>query len=79
MPTMHDGYRYKPFNMNTAKSFIGKTVNLYLKDGSVMACVTVLRVTNSQLWTKASPHARPQSYKLSDIKRAEGVIIYDKI
>ena len=76
---MHDGYRYKPFNMNTAKSFIGKTVNLYLKDGSVMACVTVLRVTNSQLWIKASEHGKPRSYDLRQISRAEGITIYDRI
>jgi uncharacterized protein YpmS len=79
MTTMHDGYKYRSFNINTAKSFIGKTVNLYLKDKSVMACVTVVRVTNSQIFFKASKHGKLQSYKLSEISRAEGVMLYDKI
>jgi hypothetical protein len=79
MPTMHDGYKYKSFNMNSARSFVGRTVNLYLKDGSVMACVKVVRVTNSRLLFKASEHARPQSYELREISRAEGVTLYDKI
>lgn len=77
MPT-HATHGYK-FSMNSAKSFIGKTINLYLKDGSVMACVTVQKVTNSQLFFKASQHGKLQSRKLIQIRRAESVIIYDKI
>ena len=62
---------------NSLKSYVGKTVNLYLRDQSVIACVTVLRVSNSQLWVKASEHGKPQTYRLNEIARAEGVTLYD--
>ena len=65
---------------NSLRSVMGKTVNLYLKDGSVIACVTATRITNSQLWIKASiqgkARALPQVYPLRDIRRAETVMIY---
>ena len=29
------------FNLNSAKSFVGRTVNLHLKDGDTLVCVKV--------------------------------------
>jgi len=71
------GYIHKGVNLNTLKSYIGKTVNLYLRDGSVIACVTVLRVSNNFLWVRASSHGKPLTYCLRDLKRVEGVQIFE--
>lgn len=37
------------FSMNTAKSFLGKHVNLHLKDGSVIVNVHMLEILKDEL------------------------------
>lgn len=37
------------FNLNSAKSYIGKTVNLHLKDGAVIVNVQLKNIKNAEL------------------------------
>jgi hypothetical protein len=49
-------------NLNTAKSLIGKNVNLHLRDGSVIVNVVLSEVQrdslNSKPFMKCTPHGR---------------------
>jgi hypothetical protein len=40
--------RMENFSLNSAKSFIGKNVNLHLKDGSVIINVKLTAITKNQ-------------------------------
>lgn len=41
------------FGLNTAKSFLGKNVNLHLKDGSVIINVQVAEISKDQFGKKS--------------------------
>ena len=45
MKTLSDGLR---FNMNMARTLVGKNVNVYLKDGSVILNVRVVTAKNGK-------------------------------
>jgi hypothetical protein len=64
--------------LNNAKGYVGKTINLYLKDGSVMACMKLIRISNKQLWCKASEHSRTQTFHIKNISRIEEVTIFER-
>ena len=68
----------KPYRLLSAKSFIGKNVNLHLKDGSTIACVKVLYVINHRLTYKTKHRFAPKvsGVALKDVKNIEEKTIY---
>lgn len=57
------------FNMNMAKAFIGKNVNLILKDGSVIINVQLSEVnagnSNGQAFVKCIPYGEREAFEIS--------------
>jgi hypothetical protein len=56
------------FNVNTAKSFLGKNVNLHLKDGSVIVNVLLSDIERDEYARHASvqcvPYGRKSAFKI---------------
>jgi len=70
------------FNMKSARSFLGRNVNLHLKDGSVIVNVRLGSIRedglNRQKLVTCTAHNRqiPLSVPLKCIKWAEPLILY---
>lgn len=64
MVTRMDG-----FTLNTAKSFLGKNVNLYLKDGSVIANVQLTEIqkdlSKRRAFIKYVPYGKGSTFKIA--------------
>lgn len=56
------------FSMNTAKSFLGRNVNLHLKDGSVIINVLLAEIRKDELrkenLVKCVPYGRRNSFQV---------------
>jgi len=56
------------FNVNTAKSFLGRNVNLHLKDGSVIVNVLLSDIEKDEFARHASvqciPYGRTSTFKI---------------
>jgi hypothetical protein len=56
------------FSMNTAKSFLGKNVNLHLKDGSVIVNVQLSEILrdefNREFFVKCIPYRRRNEFRI---------------
>jgi hypothetical protein len=56
------------FSLNTAKSFLGKNVNLHLKDGSVIINVQLLEILKDEFkretFINCAPHGRGNAFKI---------------
>lgn len=56
-------------SVNTAKSFLGKNVNLHLKDGSVIVNVQLLEILRDEFgketFVNCVPYKRQNSFKVS--------------
>jgi hypothetical protein len=57
------------FSMNTAKSFLGKNVNLHLKDGSVIINVQLMEIQKDefgrQTFLKCIPYGNRNMFRVS--------------
>jgi hypothetical protein len=57
------------FGMNTAKSFLGKNVNLHLKDGSVIINVQLTEIQKDefrrQTFVKCVPYGNRNTFRIS--------------
>jgi hypothetical protein len=51
------------FGMNTARSFLGKNVNLHLKDGSVIVNVLLSRIDKDEYQRRAFVECIPYGYR----------------
>jgi len=56
------------FSMNTARSFLGKNVNLHLKDGSVIVNVQLLEILRDEFrretFVSCVPYGRENAFKI---------------
>lgn len=56
------------FSMNTAKSFLGKNVNLHLKDGSVIVNVQLSEIMrdefNRESFVKCVPYRKANEFRI---------------
>jgi len=56
------------FSMNTAKSLLGRNVNLHLKDGSVIVNVLLTEIQKDELrrgaFVKCIPYGRKNAFKI---------------
>ena len=60
--------RMERLSINTAKSFLGKNVNLHLKDGSVIVNVQLLEILRDnfgkETFVNCIPYKRQNSFKV---------------
>jgi hypothetical protein len=56
------------FSMNTAKSFLGKNVNLHLKDGSVIVNVQLSEILkdelNREFFVRCVPYRKENEFRI---------------
>jgi len=56
------------FSVNTAKSFLGKNVNLHLKDGSVIVNVLLTEIQKGKVkretFVRCTPHGKRNAFKI---------------
>jgi hypothetical protein len=66
---MWSGEIMERFSMNTARSFLGKNVNLHLKDGSVIINVQLTEIQRDELrrqtFLKCAPYGDRGTFKIS--------------
>ena len=60
--------------INHVKAHLGKTVNLHLKNDSVLPCVELLRITNKRLFFKAK--RKVDSVFLREVDYAKEIVPY---
>jgi hypothetical protein len=65
---MLSGEKMERFNLNVAKSFLGKNVNLHLKDGSVIINVQLSELQKDEFvretFVKCVPYGKQSEFKV---------------
>jgi hypothetical protein len=60
--------KMEKFSMNTAKSFLGKNVNLHLKDGSVIVNVQLSEILkdefNREFFVRCVPYRKGNEFRI---------------
>jgi hypothetical protein len=64
------------FGINSAKSYVGRNVNLHLKDGSVLVNVFFKSITDKRLMKVIGSKRRVTLLPLTDVAYAEYVSPY---